>query len=282
MTHPMFISGLADIVDRFDAVLIDQYGVMHDGRRPYPGAVEAMTRLTAMGRAVIVLTNSGKRSAPNRARIERIGFPPSSYTGLVSSGEVTWQGLRGGRFGAPFDEGACICVIGKQGDDYGLDDLDLTFAQAPHAADFIVIAGCDCPRTSLDDYRAALAPAAAKNIPALCANPDRMMLTPAGLQPSSGAIAELYEALGGWVTFVGKPFPAIYRAAAELAEADPQRLLCIGDSLDHDVAGGAKAGFSTALVRTGILGGTDDAELRRLMAAAADQPTYILPSLQFG
>jgi ribonucleotide monophosphatase NagD (HAD superfamily) len=108
------------------------------------------------------------------------------------------------------------------------------------------------------------------------------MLTPAGLQPSSGAIAELYEALGGWVTFVGKPFPAIYRAAAELAEADPQRLLCIGDSLDHDVAGGAKAGFSTALVRTGILGGTDDAELRRLLAAAADQPTYILPSLKFG
>ena len=184
-----FVEGLAALADRYDAFFIDQFGVMHDGTLPYAGAVEAMRALTAAGRAVIVLTNSGKRAGPNIARIEQVGFARGTFTALMSSGEVTWQALRTGSLGPPFGAGRRLCVIGKAGEDYGLHDLDLILVDEPGDAEFIVIAGSDCPATSLDHYRAMLAPAAERHVPALCANPDRLMLTSKGLQPAPGAIA---------------------------------------------------------------------------------------------
>lgn len=281
MTGSSFIDGLAGVADAFDAVLVDQYGVLHDGRTAYPGAADALARLTALGKPVIVLTNSGKRAAPNMERLGRLGIPRASYATLASSGEVTWQGLRTGAFGPPFEAGGRVCVIGRSGEDYGLDDLGLTPVAEPAAADFLVIAGSDCPATSLDRYNDRLAPAAARHVPALCANPDLQMLTPGGLQPAPGAIARLYEDLGGRVVFVGKPYPAIYARALTAAGSWVKRVLCIGDSLEHDVAGGAEAGFSTALVRTGVLEGTDDAALADLIGKARHRPDYVLPSLRW-
>lgn len=279
MTGPSFIDGLATLADGFDAFLVDQYGVLHDGRTPYPGAADAMARLVALGKSVIVLTNSGKRSAPNMARLGGIGLPRASYTTLVSSGEVTWQGLRTGAFGPPYEAGGRVCVIGRAGEDYGLGDLGLTVVAEPAAADFLVIAGSDCPATSLDRYNDRLAPAAARHVPALCANPDFRMLTSDGLQPAPGAIARLYEDMGGRVLFVGKPYPAIYAEAVKAAGSWVKRVLCVGDSLEHDVLGGAEAGFRTALVRTGVLEGQDDATLAGLIDEAPREPDYVLPSL---
>ena len=279
MTEPRVIAGLRQVIGSFDAILVDQFGVMHDGRKPYDGAAEALAGATQMGKAVIVLTNSGKRAARNTERVVARGFPRTSFTELVSSGEVAWAGIRDGSFGQPFAAGAKAGLIGRQGDDYGFDDLGLTFVTAFSDADFLLIMGSDCPRTSLDAYRAALAPAAARGVPALCCNPDLTMLTADGLQPSAGAIAEVYRALGGPVSFVGKPYPAIYEAAAALTRASPARTLTIGDSLDHDVVGGVRAGFRTLLVRTGILADVDEPAFEAALAAAEAKPDYILPRL---
>ena len=281
MSTPRHLAGLGAILDSFDGVCVDQFGVMHDGERPYPGAVEALTRLTEAGKSVIVLTNSGKRAAPNIARIVGLGFPRGSFTDCVSSGEVAWDGLRTGRLGTPFVAGGRLALIGKAGDDYGLDDLGLTFVDDWGQADGLLILGSDCPRTALDDYRRRLLPAAHAKVPALCCNPDMTMLTSQGLQPSAGAIAAVYAELGGTVRFVGKPHPAIYAQAGRYAGVPPARLLAIGDSLEHDIAGGAAAGLRTALVRTGILAELDEAAFARALAAAPHQPDVILPALRF-
>lgn len=279
MSAPERITGLRAVADRFEGVCVDQFGVMHDGQQPYPGALEALTRLTEAGKAVIVLTNSGKRAAPNVERIVSIGFPRACFTDLVSSGEVAWNGLRTGAFGPPFVAGARLGLIGKAGDDYGLDDLGLVLTEAWSTAGGLLILGSDCPRTPLAQYRALLAPAARAKVPVLCCNPDVTMLTRHGLQPSAGAIAALYAELGGAVTFVGKPHPAIYRQAGRSAGVTPDRLLAIGDSLDHDIAGGAAAGLKTALVRTGVLAALDETAFAAALAAAPHQPDYILPGL---
>jgi HAD superfamily hydrolase (TIGR01459 family) len=273
------VPGLSAIAAEFDGFCIDQFGVMHDGQRPYPGAVDALTRLTAAGKSIVVLTNSGKRAGPNRDRIVALGFPPNSFTAVVSSGEVAWDGMRHGRFGPVFTAGATLAVVGKDGDDYGLDGLDITFTDDWSRAEGLLLLGSDCPRTSLATYRDRLARPARARIPALCCNPDLTMLTREGLQPSAGAIAQIYAELGGHVMYVGKPHRAIYEQAARTAGLAPGRLLAVGDSLDHDVAGGASAGFRTALVRTGILADLDETALGAALAAAPARPDYILPRL---
>ena len=81
----------------------------------------------------------------------------------------------------------------------------------------MIIAGSQADKVSLDDYRQLLAPAARRGAPCVCINPDKLMLTAAGNAPGAGRIAEIYQELGGDVTWIGKPFPEIYRAAADLS-----------------------------------------------------------------
>jgi ribonucleotide monophosphatase NagD (HAD superfamily) len=55
------------------------------------------------------------------------------------------------------------------------------------------------------------------------------------------------------VAYVGKPHAPIFTAALErLGQPDPARVLMIGDSLDHDVAGARRAGMLTLLLRSGV------------------------------
>ena len=50
------ISGLRDIARDFDAMLIDQFGVIHDGQKLYQGAAEVLAELHRLGVPVIVMT----------------------------------------------------------------------------------------------------------------------------------------------------------------------------------------------------------------------------------
>jgi HAD superfamily hydrolase (TIGR01459 family) len=181
-----------------------------------------------------------------------------------------------GAFGPAFAPGGRAHVIGRTGDDYGLDRFPLNAVDLA-AADALLILGSDAPRVSLNEYSERLKPAAARNLPALCANPDLLMLTKSGQQPAPGAIARLYEKLGGKVVYVGKPHPFIYAIASRaLAGVAPRRILAVGDSPLHDVDGAAKAGFTTALVKTGLSAGRDEDELRR---AAPSAPDFVLNEL---
>lgn len=271
------IAGLGAIADRYDIFLVDQYGVLHDGQRPYAGTPDVLARL---GPRAIIITNSGKRAAANRERLARLGIARALYRDLLSSGEVAWTALRDGAFGRPFERGGRAYIVGRAGASYGFDDLGLLFVDQPAHADVILMLGSNAPATTLDEYRDLLRPAAAIGRPALCCNPDRLMLTRDGLVPGPGAIAELYTALGGPVRWIGKPEPEIYRAALALADnPPPARVLALGDSVEHDIAGAAGVGMATALVRTGLLAGIGLDGIAARCAAAHCEPDWILPAL---
>ena len=124
-------------------------------------------------------------------------------------------------------------------------------------ADVILLTASEGDRFDLDHYRRLLAAAAKSGIPCICTNPDKIMLTGAGPKFGAGRIAELYEEMGGKVTWIGKPFPAIYEAALKAVGNPPRtRVLCVGDSPEHDIAGAKGAGLASALVRTGIHAGS--------------------------
>lgn len=78
------IVGLRDIADQFDLYFVDQYGVLHDGVAAYPGAVDGLAKLASGGRKVIVLTNSGKGTPENLARLAALGFANSHLHAAVS------------------------------------------------------------------------------------------------------------------------------------------------------------------------------------------------------
>ncbi|MDQ2805219.1 MAG: TIGR01459 family HAD-type hydrolase [Pseudomonadota bacterium] len=266
------LPGVDALLDHGDIFLVDQFGTLHDGIRPYPGALEGLRLLRAAGTRVALVSNSGKRAAPNQARLSRLGFPPDSFDVLLSSGEVAWQHLA--------QEGGAgrRCLVLNRGDDDGfLDGLDWRAADRAEDADLVLIAGSEADRRSLESYRALLAPAASRQVPCLCTNPDRTMLVPGGTAPGAGQIAALYADMGGPVTWIGKPYPAIYAATLKaLGAAAGPRVIGVGDSVEHDVVGAHAAGCRAALVLTGIAAGLEEAGIAAETARWHASPELVL------
>lgn len=275
------IVGLREIAGQFDLYLVDQYGVLHDGVIAYPGAIDAWNRLGSDGQKVVVLTNSGKDASDNLARLASLGFADPFHT-VVSSGEVGLQLVRSGALGPHFAIGADACVIGRHGDHYAFSSDDFRMVSRPQDAAFLVFAGSDAPRSSLDSYRTMLARAAQAGVPAICVNPDIAMIRDGQLVPAPGAIARIYEDLGGSVEYVGKPYRAIFRHALSVTAAGAEaRVVMVGDSPEHDVSGARATGLSTLLVRTGIHQSLSEPELLRLCADCGGTPDFLAASFSW-
>ncbi len=270
MTPPR--TTLPELAAAYDAFLIDQFGVLLDGAAAYPWAPAALDWLGRTGKPVILLSNSGKRSAPNAARLDRLGFRRDSYRLVMSSGEAAFAHLA-----ARLAPGTPVWLHAREEDRSAIDGLDLRETSRPEDAALLILAGSQADALTLGEYEQILAPAALRGIPMLCTNPDLEMLTPLGRRPGAGRIAQLYAELGAPVELIGKPHPLIYHEAARLLPGIPAgRILCLGDSVEHDILGGQRAGHATALVMSGLHHGAGADALARLFDAAGAAPDHII------
>jgi len=279
---PEAADGIAAIAGRFELFLVDQFGVLHDGQAPYPGAVDCLERLAARGRRILLVSNSGKVAAPNIARLVAIVIPRHSFVTMVTSGDVARHALATRRDPWFARLGRRCLLLSRGGDRTIVEGLDLELVAGAAAADFVLLSGSDAPARSFADYEAALAPAAARGLPLICANPDVQTITPDGMPFGAGQVARRYEAMGGEVRFIGKPYPEIYRHCFELLGAVPDaRSVAIGDSVEHDIAGGKGAGLATVFVAGGLHAGKSPAELVALYRAFAAEPDWVVPAFRW-
>jgi HAD superfamily hydrolase (TIGR01459 family) len=108
----------------------------------------------------------------------------------------------------------------------------------------------------VSDYRAELEQWAARGVRLHCLNPDRVVVRGGVTEPCAGAIADLYESLGGAVSWYGKPHAAIYRHALSIGGNAPiAQVLAVGDGLPTDILGAARLGIDAVFVTGGIHAG---------------------------
>lgn len=266
---------LAELFDRYDGFLIDQFGVLISGDGPYPGAAETLSRLGRHNKPVLILSNSGKRSDANCKRMVSNGFDRDDFLTVLSSGEVAHEYILHS-LGASIPKGGKVIVLIREGDKPPLDGVDLVRTQDAEDADLLLIVSRD-PDLEMASYEAKLKRLATRGVPCLCLNPDMVMLTPGGLRSAAGRLAQMYEEFGGDVRWFGKPHSLIYQKALEMLKPVPaERILCIGDSLSHDIAGGKSAGCKTAMVRTGIHATLSDAGLEEMILERDLRPDHFL------
>lgn len=261
---------LEPLVGCYRAFIVDQFGTLHDGSQLYPGAREAIALMRRHG-PVALLSNSGKRAAPNADRLARLGIPPDAYDLMLSSGELGWQKLRAWRAGTR------VLLLSRDCDSTLLDGLDLELTADAADAGLVLIAGSEADRVPMDHYVERLRPAAMRGVGALCINPDRTMVLGDRTAPGAGRIAEMYESLGGRVSWIGKPRPEIYRAAlAAIGNPPAAEVLAIGDSVEHDIAGAKAIGCAAALVRNGIIAGATEPRLEAEFRRWRTRPDVVL------
>ncbi len=254
MRRPDALRGLAELAPRYDALLCDIWGVIHDGVTAWSDACEALVRWRAEVGPVILISNS-PRPGPEVARqLDQLGAPRAAWSAIVTSGDVT-RTLLAARAPGP------AWRIGPARDDALYEGLGLEFAPLDKAT-FIACSGPDDDEVETpDDYRERLVAARARDLEMVCANPDLVVQRGSRLIYCGGALAALYESLGGRVLMAGKPHPPIYRLAraeADAAAARPlkaARILAIGDGLATDLKGAMAAGLEALYVGSGIDGG---------------------------
>ncbi|MFN7164293.1 MAG: TIGR01459 family HAD-type hydrolase [Hyphomonas sp.] len=283
MTSLQFPAGLAGLAPRYDTILCDVWGVIHNGRAAFTEACDALVKFREQGGQVSLITNA---PVPNKQVIrlfEPLGVPHAVFDICVSSGDATRAEL------AARPDMTVWRMGGDEGwehDRFLYEGLGHTFIDDDRADLLLCIGLRDQVKDQPEDYRSELARAVAKGLPMLCANPDKQVRVGGKLYWCAGALADIYEDLGGEVIYPGKPYPAIYKlAVARLSElkSPPRRILCVGDSPATDVRGARLQGYDSLYVGTGLKqhGANFEAEVTDLLADYGEAATYAMTGLRW-
>ena len=238
------MSFLATLPPRYRLILCDVWGVIHNGKHLYPGAAERLRQWRSDGRCVVLLTNAPRPADAVEAHLARVGMTERLWDGVASSGEAGIAALS--ELGRP------VAFVGTATDRSILEARGIAIGDDPAVAD-IVCTGFEHGRLDVEDYREELEQWVERGATLHCLNPDRVVVYGGRMLPCAGAIADLYEALGGHVLWYGKPFRPIYDFALSVADNPaPDEVLAIGDSIQTDMAGAHAMGFDSVFVRGGI------------------------------
>lgn len=288
MTAPLpIISGLSELSSRYEAVLSDVWGVIHNGVSAFPEAVEALVEYRRAGGRVVLITNAPRPSPPIVAMLDRLGVPREAYDAIVSSGDATRAMISKYR-------GKAIHHVGPPTEDDALyEGFDLRRTSAEEA-EVVVVTDLDTDDDTPEMYRERAKLWLSRKLPMICANPDRVVEHGDKIIYCGGALGDLYSAMGGMVYMAGKPYPPIYEEAFRLAEEaagkslDKSRVLAIGDSVRTDATGAAQFGIDILFITGSIhaaeldaFGKPDPQAIADLIAPSRARVAGFLPRLSW-
>lgn len=282
---PDMIDSLDAILARYDAVLCDVWGVVHNGETHFEAACAALKRARDTGRVVVLMTNSPRRSDSVLSQLRTIGVPEDCFDSIVSSGDVTRQLIAEGP--------RKVFHLGPDRDLGLYDDLDVEMVEEFEARSVVCTGLWNDDEDTPEDYRELLMRLRARNLPFVCANPDIVVERGDRLIWCAGALARDYAQLGGRTLIAGKPYAPIYTASLKAAgdslgrEISRDQVLAIGDGMMTDIKGAVDNGIDVLYVSAGIhardYGDPLDPDRERL-AAFLDKhgyrPVAVIPRLR--
>jgi HAD superfamily hydrolase (TIGR01450 family) len=280
MAHPVPRTSVAELAERYDALLFDAYGVLVHADGPLPGAPETIAELNRTGKPYCLVTNDASTSPDSAAaRYRRFGLALDGdrivSSGLLLTAYFEQHGLRGAR----------CAVLGPADSRRYVERAGGEPVAAGEAFEVLVI-GDETGYPFLETVDTALSSLfrridRGEPVHLVLPNPD--LIFPAGADGfgfAAGAVALMFEAALARrypqrpeLRFVrlGKPEPHLYEQA--MRSLGTRNAVMVGDQLETDIAGARSAGIDSALIATGVSGmdlGSVDPALR---------PTFWMPSL---
>ena len=288
------LQSLAEISARYDVLLCDLWGCVHNGVAPFPAALAALQGFRGQGGRVILITNAPRPARFVAEGLDRMGVPREAWDAIVTSGDAAQDAMFAGAVGRR------LWHLGPQKDDGFFTEIPQEWEGRTHVqlvpfdqAEGIV---CTGPFDELnevpEDYRPRFLEAKTRGLPMLCANPDVVVDMGATRIYCAGALAALYEEMGGRTMYFGKPHPPIYdmarRRMAEFGLADDSRVLAVGDGINTDVAGAIGENLDVLFVSGGLAAEQFGADvenpnpdlLRAWLDARQQDPQYTIGRLR--
>jgi len=234
------INGLVEIYDKYDIFLIDLWGVIHNGVKPYPGAMEVLKNLKKKSKKFIFISNAPRPSKNVKDFLVQLKIDKIFLRNIFTSGEAALQALKKNTYGKKFFH------LGPKRD----EDLISGFEKnnvSINNCDFILCTGLfESQENDLNYYKKFL-----KNyikIKMVCTNPDLIVHRGSKKEYCAGSIAEIFKSLGGEVIYFGKPYPEIYNFFVKKNKS----ILAIGDNIRTDIKGANNMKFDSLFIIQGI------------------------------
>jgi HAD superfamily hydrolase (TIGR01459 family) len=243
------IERLEQVAADYDVVLCDVWGVLHNGERPFPFAVEALQAWREAGKSVVLITNSPRPADGVIRQFDIIGVPKNAWDDIVTSGDVTRRLVEQGP--------KKLFLIGPDRDHALVDGIDVELVEEGEADAILCTGLYDDEVETPDDYAELLARLVDRKLPFICANPDQVVERGDRLIYCAGSLATVYEKLGGETRIAGKPHSPIYAEALRRVErirgsVPDNRVLAIGDGIMTDIRGAIGAELDALFIARGI------------------------------
>lgn len=263
---------LDDLPPRYRFILCDLWGCVHDGVRLYPGAANRLLQWRREGRFIVLITNAPRTADFVQRQVAELGLPRDAWDAITTGGEAGVTALS--RLREP------VGFLGTMLDRNVLESRGVEIAVEGYFR-HLACTGLGPDRPSVDLYDQDLRTWGERGVVMHCLNPDRVVVRGGALELCAGSIADAYEALGGHVEWYGKPYAAIYEHALKLAGNPPKdQVLAIGDGLQTDVLGAARAGIDCIFVAGGIhAGGAFPDDFAERYGLGDWKPMAVVPSL---
>ena len=286
------ISALPEVSDQYDALFVDLWGCVHDGRKALPAAVAALQAYRKTGGKVVLVTNSPRPRGGVEKQLQQFGVPQDAWDSIATSGDSARSAMFRGAVGEK------VWFIGHPGERKFFEPL--TILKAPVEIETVPLAQaegivCTGPVDAMADpevMRPEFEQAIARGLKLLCANPDIVVDRGEVREWCAGALAALYTEMGGESLYFGKPHAPIYdlarrRLAALEVDIPDNRILAIGDGILTDVKGAMDEGIDSLFITGGLAAAEtatteqpDEAKLRAYLDREASAPTYAIGFLR--
>jgi len=282
-SSPPIIAGLSEIASRYDTAICDVWGVVHNGRTAFRTAIEAMRRFREHRGPVVLLSNAPRPDYGVKQMFDRLSIPHDFYDEIVTSGgEARADLMRRTESGSTLR----LFHLGPTRDNPLYGGLNISIVGADEA-DVVLCTGLyDDENETAEDYRTLLESFKRHELPFLCANPDIVVQRGDRLVYCAGAIARLYESMGGNVIYYGKPYAPVFEASLRAAAKHGPALhpLVIGDGPETDIIGANRLNIDALFIVGGIHGAellANPSAAGAILAKSGAQAIGIMPELKW-
>ena len=234
------IEHLSEIYKDYDCFLIDLWGVMHDGVNVFREAMSAVKKLTEENKRIVFLSNAPRPAKNVKNFLIKLKIEEKYLNNILTSGQAAIQSLQNNKFGKK------LFHIGPVRDEPIFHGLEKNKTNLENC-DFILCTGLyDEYLSDLKHYKELLKNYKSKKL--ICTNPDQTVYKAGKIEICAGAIADVFEKLGGRVVYFGKPHKEIY----DLCLNKNEKTLVIGDNLKTDIKGANNLNLDSLFITNGV------------------------------